>query len=122
MKFLVIYSESAGLNLPIMYYIPYIKLPPIVSTMKTLLLVPCADCRILKSNFCHDHHHCTFLMWCDLSQISVISFSAVSPPTEKSVPVSEHIKVVLDTAKRECLKKQGSRSARLSLESMTYYH
>ena len=64
MKFLVIYSESAGLNLPIMYYIPYIKLPPIVSTMKTLLLVPCADCRILKSNFCHDHHHCTFLMWC----------------------------------------------------------
>ena len=65
MKFLVIYSESAGLNLPIMYYIPNIKLPPIVSTMKTLLLVPCADCRILKNNICH--HHCTFLlflMWC----------------------------------------------------------
>ena len=60
-EILVIYSESAGLNLPLF---PNIKLPPIVSTMKTLLLVPCADCRILKSNFCHDHHHCIFLMWC----------------------------------------------------------
>ena len=52
-------------------------------------------------------------MWCDLSQISVISFSAVSPPTEKSVPVSEHIKVVLDTAKREFLKKKNKVAALL---------
>ena len=65
-----------------------------VSTMKTLLLVPCADCRILKSNIIA--LFCYFLCGAYLSHISVISFSAVSPPTEKSVPVTKYNKLIWD--------------------------
>ena len=63
--------------------------PPMVSTMKTLLLVPCADWRILQSHF---HNIEKWFEWMlrifrsHLSHVSVISLRAVSAPTERSVP------------------------------------